>query len=171
MSLGKRIASLRKGNDMTQEQLAALVGTTRQAISKWESEKSAPDVESLIRIGSIFCVSMDYLLLGDESTASNLNGGSCLHNSNSQKPQRYWIIYYSVLLSVGISILLLLPLIASAYKNIAPWPKFTDANVYLHEWPLLGVVILGIAATLVGCCGIIWPYRKRIKQQLADFFG
>ena len=167
MSLGKRIASLRKASDMTQEQLAALVGTTRQAVSKWESGKSAPDVDGLVRIGSIFHVSMDYLILGEESTAPDQNKD----RSNLQKPQRYWIIYYSVLLSVGISILLLLPLIASAYKNIAPWPKFTDANVYLHEWPLLGVVILGIAATFVGCCGIIWPYRKRIKQQLESFFG
>lgn len=170
MSLGKRIACLRKGNDMTQEQLALLVGTTRQAISKWESEKSTPDVDGLIRIGSIFHVSMDYLLLGEETTSSTPDKGKELPSLDFYQPQRYWLIFYSVLLSIGISVLLLLPLIASAYKNIASWPKYTDANLYLHEWPLLGVVILGIISAFVGCCGIIWPHRKRIRQQLTSFF-
>lgn len=171
MSLGKRLVLLRKRNAMTQEQLAQLLGTTRQAVSKWESEKSTPDVDSLIRIGSVFHVSMDYLLLGEDTLSSNDKRNVPISHSDSQQPQRYWLIFYSALLSIGISVLLLLPLIASIYKSIATWPKYTNANLYLREWPLLGVVILGIIAALVGCCGIIWPHRQKIKQQLTNYFA
>lgn len=170
MSLGKRLASLRKGNNMTQEQLALFLGATRQAVSKWESDKSTPDVDSLIRIGSVFHVSMDYLLLGEESISYNNKDTHILH-SDLKRPQRHWLIFYSVLLLTGISVLLLLPLIASVYKNYDTWPKYTDPNLYLYEWPLLGVVILGIIDAVVGCFGIIWPHRKKIKQRLANLFG
>lgn len=164
MSLGKRIVLLRKRNAMTQEQLAQLLGTTRQAVSKWESEKSTPDVDILIRIGSTFHVSMDYLLLGEDTLSSNDKRNVPISHSDSQQPQRYWLIFYSVLFSIGISVLLLLPLIASIYKSIATWPRYTDANLYLHEWPLLGVVILGVMITSVGICGITWIYRKKVRK-------
>ena len=66
MAIGQRISELRKKNGLTQEQLAEELGTTRQAISKWESEKSSPDIDSVIRMGTLFDVSMDYLLLGED---------------------------------------------------------------------------------------------------------
>ena len=66
MRIGKRLSELRKKHGFTQEQLADRLGTTRQAVSKWESEKSNPDLDYVIQMGKIFGVSMDYLLLGTE---------------------------------------------------------------------------------------------------------
>lgn len=66
MNLANRIQNLRKQNGMSQEALAERIGVTRQAVSKWESEQSAPDMENIIAISDLFEVSTDYLLKGEE---------------------------------------------------------------------------------------------------------
>lgn len=71
MSLGIRIQNLRKQNGMSQEELAEKIGVTRQAVSKWESEQSTPDMENIIAISDLFSVTTDYLLKGDEIKKDN----------------------------------------------------------------------------------------------------
>lgn len=66
MTLANRIQSLRKQSGMSQEALAEKLGVTRQAVSKWESEQSVPDMENIIAISDLFDVSTDYLLKGKE---------------------------------------------------------------------------------------------------------
>ena len=44
MNLGEKIVSLRKKNNLSQEELAEKVGVTRQTISKWETDESIPDI-------------------------------------------------------------------------------------------------------------------------------
>ena len=48
MPLGDRIASLRKEKKLSQEALGELVGVSRQAVSKWESNKALPDIQNCI---------------------------------------------------------------------------------------------------------------------------
>ncbi len=62
MTLGDKLAKLRKENNYTQEQLAAVLGVSRQAISKWESDTTYPETDKLIRISELFDCSLDYLL-------------------------------------------------------------------------------------------------------------
>lgn len=62
MTTGEKIARLRKENNYTQEQLAQLLGVSRQSISKYESDIAYPETEKLIRLGEIFDCSLDYLL-------------------------------------------------------------------------------------------------------------
>ena len=50
MELGKRIAEIRKGHNLTQEGLAEICSVTRQTISNWENGKSYPDLETLVLI-------------------------------------------------------------------------------------------------------------------------
>ena len=70
--LGTRIAELRKQKGISQEDLADVLCTTRQAVSKWEREESDPDIDRLKDLASYFGVSIDYLLGYDvESTAVN----------------------------------------------------------------------------------------------------
>lgn len=59
MTLGEKLQSLRKGNMLSQEKLAELVGVSRQAVSKWETGLSNPDTENLIKLGEIFNLSID----------------------------------------------------------------------------------------------------------------
>lgn len=62
MIIGKRIADLRKANDITQLELAERLGVTDRAVSKWETGGSYPDITFLPKIADIFNISVDYLL-------------------------------------------------------------------------------------------------------------
>lgn len=66
MNMADRIQHLRKSKGISQEELADKVGVSRQAVSKWESEQSAPDIEKVILLSDFFDVTTDYLLKGIE---------------------------------------------------------------------------------------------------------
>lgn len=68
MTLGNKLSRLRKENNYTQEQLAEILGVSRQSISKWESDISYPETDKLIHLSNLFGCSLDYLLKeNDES--------------------------------------------------------------------------------------------------------
>ena len=62
VTMGKRIADLRKQKGMTQEQLANQVGVTAQAVSKWENDLSCPDISVLPQLAEVLGVTTDELL-------------------------------------------------------------------------------------------------------------
>lgn len=64
MNLGENIRNLRKEKNLSQEQLAQMLNVSRQAISKWESNKAYPDIDNLILLKNIFNVSLDDLVEG-----------------------------------------------------------------------------------------------------------
>ena len=66
MEFNEKLQHLRKENNMTQEQLAERLYVSRAAVSKWESGKGYPNIESLKAISKLFSVSIDDLLSGDE---------------------------------------------------------------------------------------------------------
>ena len=70
MTLGEKIAKQRKELNYTQEQLAEILGVSRQSISKWESDIAYPETDKLLKMGRLFDCSMDYLLK-DEITDKN----------------------------------------------------------------------------------------------------
>lgn len=64
MSLAERILALRKARNLSQEELAEQIGVSRQAVGKWESGQSQPDLDKVIALSEFFGVSCDYLLKG-----------------------------------------------------------------------------------------------------------
>ncbi len=62
--IGTRIANLRNENAMTQAQLADVLSVSVQAVSKWETSVSNPDISLLCKIADTFNVTIDYLLRG-----------------------------------------------------------------------------------------------------------
>lgn len=62
MSMGARLAQTRRGQNLTQEQLAEKLGVTRQAVSRWESDTAYPETDKIVRMAALFGVSCDYLL-------------------------------------------------------------------------------------------------------------
>lgn len=62
MTFGEKLSVLRKEKNYTQEQLADILGVSRQSISKWESDIAYPETDKLIAMGKLFECSMDYLL-------------------------------------------------------------------------------------------------------------
>lgn len=73
MNIADRIQHLRKSRGISQEELADKVGVSRQAVSKWESEQSTPDIEKLILLSNFFDVTTDYLLKGIEPVSEKAN--------------------------------------------------------------------------------------------------
>ena len=61
-TIGNHLRLLRKSHNMTQRELAALLGVTKQAVSKWECGLCAPDLSVLVHIARIFSVTTDDLL-------------------------------------------------------------------------------------------------------------
>lgn len=61
MTLGNKIAELRKEKGMTQEALANQLGVSNQAVSKWEANQSCPDIQLLPVIADLFEISLDSL--------------------------------------------------------------------------------------------------------------
>lgn len=64
--VGKNIKKYREGKKMTQEDLAARLCVTRQAVSNWENEKTQPDIETLQKIAQILEVSIEEIIYGDK---------------------------------------------------------------------------------------------------------
>lgn len=69
MNIADRIQNLRKNRGISQEELADKIGVSRQAVSKWESEQSSPDIEKIILLSDYFDVTTDYILKGIEPIA------------------------------------------------------------------------------------------------------
>ena len=68
MTIGKRIALLRKEKGLTQEELASHMGVSPQAVSKWENDQTCPDISALPRLARLLGVTVDELLEGKAET-------------------------------------------------------------------------------------------------------
>lgn len=63
MSLGKNISRLRAEQELSQDDLAAALGVSRQSVSKWETDNSVPELDKLVKLSELFGVSLDELVL------------------------------------------------------------------------------------------------------------
>ena len=66
MNFPEKLLTLRKANNLTQEQLAEKLDVSRQSISKWESGQATPELEKIVVMSAIFDVTTDYLLKSSE---------------------------------------------------------------------------------------------------------
>ena len=64
MSLGDRIAALRKERNISQAELARLLDVSRQAVSKWENGQTSPDTIKLIQLAEVLDTEVEYLATG-----------------------------------------------------------------------------------------------------------
>ncbi len=85
--LGKRIKSLRKGQEITQDQLAEFLNVSRQSVWGYENNSVEPSLDVLVKIADRFNVSLDYLLCRTDkkynlnlATANNKEIVSQIHN-------------------------------------------------------------------------------------------
>lgn len=66
MKFAEKLITLRKGRELTQEQLAEQLNVSRQSISKWEGGQVIPEVDKIVELSKLFDVSIDYLLKPSE---------------------------------------------------------------------------------------------------------
>ena len=64
MSIGERITELRKEAGLSQGQLASILEVSRQAVSKWENDQTAPDSLRMIRLAEVLDTDIEYLSTG-----------------------------------------------------------------------------------------------------------
>lgn len=103
IDIGSKIKTLRLSKSMTQEQLAKALHVSAQAVSKWETGKSYPDIHSLLLLSALFDVSLDQLIKGDLETMKQEV------NAADVKAMNRDAIIYTVLLAA--TIILPVPLI------------------------------------------------------------
>lgn len=71
IEIANRLVELRKKNNLSQEELAARLGISRQAVSKWERAEASPDTDNLILLSRVYGVSLDELLKTDDEVVSS----------------------------------------------------------------------------------------------------
>lgn len=67
MTMGLRIAALRRKRDMKQDDLAQKLGVSPQAVSKWENDQTCPDISLLPQLAELLGVTVDELLTGKKA--------------------------------------------------------------------------------------------------------
>ena len=67
MSIGNRIITLRKEQQLSQEEIADKIGVSRQSVSKWETDACAPDAYNLIALANVLNTSVEYIVTGEKS--------------------------------------------------------------------------------------------------------
>ena len=67
MTIGNRISSLRKAQQISQEEIADKIGVSRQSVSKWETDACAPDAYNLIELAKALNTSVEYIVTGETS--------------------------------------------------------------------------------------------------------
>jgi len=73
MKIGESIAKLRTEHKLTQEELGEKVGVSRQAVTKWESDESVPELSKLVALADVFEVSLDRLVGRDKTILDKFN--------------------------------------------------------------------------------------------------
>lgn len=102
MEFNEKLQNLRKQKGLTQEELAAALYVSRTAISKWESGKGYPNIDSLKAIANLFSVTIDELLSGDELL-------TIAEQDNTRKERLFRDLVFG-LLDISVLLFLFLPL-------------------------------------------------------------
>ena len=130
MTIGNRIIKLRKDLQLSQEDLAAKIGVTRQSVSKWETDACAPDAYNLMALAEVLQTSVEYIVTGTATPTKEPEH----QTSKQEKDVNKW-----ALLSVGL--MLMIGGFIMAFIGM-----FLDL-----VWCLIGgaVAVVGIILTLV----------------------
>lgn len=163
MEFNEKLQELRKQRGLTQEELAAQLFVSRTAISKWESGRGYPSIDSLKTISRYFSVSVDALLSGDAILTI------AEEEKKEQKKQIRTVIFG--LLDCSAGLLLVLPFFgerANGTVQAVPLLSLVPSTFYLK--PIFLTVILfltlcGIAALMLR--GAELPVWQRSKEKIS----
>ena len=163
MEFNEKLQELRKQKGLTQEELAEALYVSRAAVSKWESGRGYPNIDSLKEISLFFSVTIDDLLSGSEIL-------TIAEEDQKQKNSLLLDLVFG-LLDLSVSMFLFLPLFGQrehdtvyevsllALSNIAPY--LMGAYIAI----IAGMILWGILTlALQNCNGKFWVnYKRRIS--------
>ncbi len=157
MDFGTQIRSLRKEQNLTQEQFAEKLSITRQAVSNWENNRNLPDIEMLIQMSTVFCVTLDQLILGG-TEMNNMTEKLIEDGSEARRTKMYFVS-----ICIG-GALMALGLISFIIKAMSV--EYVDANGILHEnffLILAGYMLLFSGAIIILSTGIRYLANRHSK--------
>ena len=156
MNFGEKIQKLRNENKWTQEELAEKLYVSRTAVSKWESGKGYPNIDSLKEIAKIFNITIDELLSGEEI----IGIAKSENNTNIKKANN---LIYGLLDVISI-LFIFLPLYAKKTESFVYSVSLFNANEIsslLKVWYIVFLLVL----SLIGIIEIIINFVDNKKVQ------
>ena len=154
MEFNEKLQELRKQKGLTQEELAELLYVSRTAISKWESGRGFPNIESLRAISKYFSVSLDELLSGEEILA-------IAEKDHKEKERTIRDLVFG-LLDCGMALLLFLPFFGQKADGIIQEVSLLVLNeIQLY----LKIAYLTFAGTMI-VLGIMTLALQNFRQRL-----
>jgi len=170
MEFHEKLQELRKQKGLTQEELAEALYVSRTAISKWESGRGYPNIDSLKALSAFFSVTIDALLSGDEVL-------TIAEEDRRQKESRLRDLVFGAL-DCSAALFLLLPFFgqtADGAVQAVSLLLLTEVAPYLKTLYLIVVITmtaLGIVTlALQNCCRPIWTKAKHRLSLLLHAAG
>lgn len=167
MEFHEKLQQLRKQKSLTQEELAEKLYVSRTAISKWESGRGYPNIDSLKAISKFFSVGIDELLSGEEVLT--------IAEEDSKEKQNHIRDLIFGLLDCGMALLLFLPFFGQKFGETVREVSLlalTGVSTYLKTIYFVTVIImvlLGIVTlALQNCHRAFWLRSKRALSFLCS---
>lgn len=167
MEFHEKLQELRKQKGLTQEELAESLYVSRTAISKWESGRGYPNIDSLKAISKFFSVTIDELLSGEEVLT--------IAEENQKQKEAYLRDMVFGLLDLSAAIVFFVPFFgqkADGYVQAISLLFLTEIAPYLkaaYFVMVIGVVVFGISTlVLQNYRGAFWVRNKSILSLLIN---
>lgn len=150
MTFGEKLKQLRSDKGFTQEELAQRLYVSRTAISKWESGRGFPNIESLKALATCFSVTVDELLSGDEWI-------TLAEQDQKQKERRMKATIFG-LLDVSLVLLLFLPFFAQTVDGTVREVSLLMLSAVQGYLKMLYIAVV-VSSVLSGLVAIFWQTR------------
>ena len=162
MEFHEKLQELRKNRGLTQEELAEALYVSRTAISKWESGRGYPSIDSLKEISKYFSVSIDDLLSGEKLL-------SIAEKENTSNIRSMCHLLFGII-DVCSLLLIVLPLYPHSMEghvysvNLFHYVETTDFNRFVYWILFLSLMVNGVVNILF----IQWKKQEKIHKMLTN---
>ncbi|MBQ4603009.1 MAG: helix-turn-helix transcriptional regulator [Clostridia bacterium] len=170
MEFNEKLQELRKHKGLTQEELAELLFVSRTAVSKWESGRGYPNIDSLKAIARFFGVTIDELLSGDELL-------TIAEKDTEQKENHIRDLVFG-LLDISVAVFFFLPLFGQKVNGIiqeVSLLSLTGIAPYLriaYFVVVIGIAVFGILTlALQKCQQLFWVRNKNRISLILNAVG
>ena len=125
MEFGEKIQSLRKSKGLTQEELAERLYVSRTAVSKWESGRGYPSIDSIKEIASFFSVTIDELLSSEKIL-------SLAEKENKENIQKIYNLLFGILdlFTLALIVLPIYPNTVNGHIYSVSLPNFMETSLF-----------------------------------------
>ena len=145
MEFSEKLQELRKSRSMTQEELAEALFVSRTAISKWESGRGYPSIDSLKEISRFFSITIDDLICSDEMI-------TVAENDKKEFVSRYVSLICNAL-DILLAILLFIPAFGNGPDSSETVALFGLTGI--RQWVKIVFIVIISMTILNGLCGVI----------------